>query len=73
MAHAKPKFNYSFDVRGKPLQQARHWSAPEIFGSRAKFNADTDPATLDIDVNAMFGTKTQSIQLSFIFSGYSKA
>lgn len=61
MAHAKPKFNYSFDVRGKPLQQARHWSAPEIFGSRAKFNADTDPATLDIDVNAMFGTKTQSI------------
>ncbi|CRL01064.1 CLUMA_CG014257, isoform A [Clunio marinus] len=40
---------YSFDVRGKPLQQARHWSAPEIFGSRAKFNADTDPATLDIE------------------------
>lgn len=46
----KPKFNYSFDVRGKPLQQARHWSAPEIFGSRAKFNANSDPATLDIEV-----------------------
>ncbi|XP_050087779.1 neural cell adhesion molecule 1-like [Anopheles aquasalis] len=39
---------YSFDVRGKPLQQARHWSAPEIFGPRAHFNTDTDPATLDI-------------------------
>ncbi|KAL7041688.1 hypothetical protein ACKWTF_000854 [Chironomus riparius] len=40
---------YSFDVRGKPLQLARHWSAPEIFGSRAKFNTDVEPATLDID------------------------
>jgi hypothetical protein len=40
-----------FDVRGKPLQQARHWSAPEIFGPRAKFNTDTDPATLDIEVS----------------------
>ncbi|XP_055644329.1 neural cell adhesion molecule 1-like [Toxorhynchites rutilus septentrionalis] len=39
---------YSFDVRGKPLQQARHWSAPESFGPRAHFNTDTDPATLDI-------------------------
>lgn len=44
-------FIYSFDVRGKPLQQARHWSAPEIFGPRAHFNTDTDPATLDIQVN----------------------
>lgn len=52
LIHAKPKFNYSFDVRGKPLQQARHWSAPEIFGSRAKFNANTDPATLDIEVSS---------------------
>lgn len=40
---------YSFDVRGKPLNLARHWSAPEIFGSRAKFNTETEPATLDID------------------------
>jgi hypothetical protein len=47
------KFNYSFDVRGKPLQQARHWSAPEIFGSRAKFNANADPATLDIEVRVL--------------------
>lgn len=36
-------------MRGKPLQLARHWSAPEIFGSRAKFNTDVEPATLDID------------------------
>lgn len=46
-------FIYSFDVRGKPLQQARHWSAPEIFGPRAHFNTDTDPATLDIQVNKL--------------------
>lgn len=45
-----PKFNYSFDVRGKALQQAKEWSAPEIFGSRAKFNANSDPATLEIEV-----------------------
>lgn len=49
----RSKFNYSFDVRGKPLQQARHWSAPEIFGSRAKFNTNTDLATLDIEVRAL--------------------
>ncbi|EAT44682.1 AAEL003982-PA [Aedes aegypti] len=40
----------TFDVRGKPLQKAKHWSAPESFGSRAHFNTDTDPATLDIQV-----------------------
>ncbi|XP_031617439.1 nephrin-like isoform X2 [Contarinia nasturtii] len=39
---------YSFDVRGRPLNDAQHWSAPETFGSRARFNADVDPATLDI-------------------------
>lgn len=42
---------YSFDVRGKPLDQARHWSAPETFGSRAKFNADSDPASLELEVS----------------------
>lgn len=41
---------HSFDVRGKPLSQARHWSAPEIFGSRAKFNTDIDPASLELEV-----------------------
>ncbi|XP_037903689.1 nephrin-like [Hermetia illucens] len=40
---------YSFDVRGKPLVQGKHWSAPEIFGNRAKFNADLDPAALELD------------------------
>lgn len=54
---AKPNFiqshlsvYFSFDVRGKPLSQARHWSAPETFGSRAKFNTASDPATLDLEV-----------------------
>lgn len=41
---------FSFDVRGRPLNDAQHWSAPETFGSRARFNADVDPATLDIKV-----------------------
>jgi hypothetical protein len=41
---------YSFDVRGKPISDARHWSAPEIFGPRAKFNTEpTTSATLNIE------------------------
>jgi hypothetical protein len=43
-------FSCSFDVRGKPLSQARHWTSPDIFGPRAKFNTDTDPAQLEIEV-----------------------
>lgn len=43
---------HSFDVRGRPLNDAQHWSAPETFGSRARFNADVDPATLDIKVSS---------------------
>ncbi|XP_026480006.1 hemicentin-1-like [Ctenocephalides felis] len=39
---------YSFDVRGKPLSAARHWSAPEVFGSRAHFRADGEPARLEL-------------------------
>ncbi|KAM7350992.1 sidestep II transmembrane protein isoform 1-T2 [Cochliomyia hominivorax] len=40
---------YSFDVRDKMnSEQARHWSAPEVFGSRAKFHFDSQPATLEI-------------------------
>lgn len=42
---------HSFDVRGKPLAQARHWSAPETFGSRAKFNTASEPATLELEVS----------------------
>lgn len=45
---------HSFDVRGKPLAQARHWSAPETFGSRAKFNTASEPATLDLEVSILF-------------------
>ncbi|XP_033150043.1 neural cell adhesion molecule 1-A, partial [Drosophila busckii] len=40
---------YSFDVRDSmAIEQPRHWSAPEVFGSRAKFHLDTQPATLEI-------------------------
>lgn len=42
----------SFDVRDKMnSDQARHWSAPEVFGSRAKFHFDSQPATLEIKVS----------------------
>ncbi|KAH8375745.1 hypothetical protein KR093_008833, partial [Drosophila rubida] len=40
---------YSFDVRDNmAIEQPRHWSAPEVFGSRAKFHFDSQPATLEI-------------------------
>ncbi|XP_064553607.1 neural cell adhesion molecule 1-B isoform X1 [Drosophila montana] len=40
---------YSFDVRDNmAVEQPRHWSAPEVFGSRAKFHFDSQPATLEI-------------------------
>ncbi|EDW37030.1 GL25736 [Drosophila persimilis] len=43
---------YSFDVRDKEARdQPRHWSAPEVFGSRAKFHFDSQPATLEIKLN----------------------
>ncbi|CAH0551848.1 unnamed protein product [Brassicogethes aeneus] len=44
-----PRNKLSFDVRGKPLSQARHWSAPEVFGSRAYFRTVSEPAQLVID------------------------
>nr|XP_049708065.1 nephrin isoform X1 [Helicoverpa armigera]XP_049708066.1 nephrin isoform X1 [Helicoverpa armigera] len=37
---------YSFDVRGKHLSEARHWSAPEVFGPRAHFATSPAPAAL---------------------------
>ncbi|XP_050101194.1 hemicentin-1-like [Anopheles aquasalis] len=37
---------YSVDVRDKVSRQPAHWSAPEVFGSRAKFNIDKSPASL---------------------------
>ncbi|KDR10051.1 hypothetical protein L798_00313, partial [Zootermopsis nevadensis] len=39
----------SFDVRGKPLSQARHWSAPEVFGNRAYFRTVSEPAQLVVE------------------------
>ncbi|XP_022903611.1 neural cell adhesion molecule 2 isoform X2 [Onthophagus taurus] len=40
---------YSFDVRGRQFNQAKLWSAPNIFGNRAFFRATTSPASLAID------------------------
>ncbi|XP_030763471.1 nephrin-like [Sitophilus oryzae] len=40
---------YSFDVRGKPMSLARHWSAPEVFGTRAYFRTVSEPAQLVIE------------------------
>ncbi|XP_071454107.1 neural cell adhesion molecule 1-like [Hetaerina americana] len=40
---------YSFDVRGKALSQATHWSSPNAFGSRAYFRTVSDPASLVVD------------------------
>ncbi|XP_058446543.1 nephrin-like isoform X2 [Malaya genurostris] len=37
---------YSVDVRDRVARQPSHWSAPEVFGSRAKFNIDKSPASL---------------------------
>jgi hypothetical protein len=42
-------FVCSFDVRGKPLSQARHWSAPEVFGNRAYFRTVSEPAQLVVE------------------------
>lgn len=36
----------SFDVRGKHLTEARHWSAPEVFGPRAHFSVAAPTAAL---------------------------
>jgi len=40
---------FSFDVRGMPLDQAHHYSAPDVFGNRASFRTVTDPACLFVD------------------------
>ncbi|XP_065338452.1 nephrin-like isoform X2 [Cloeon dipterum] len=40
---------YSYDVRGKSLSEALHWSAPEVFGSRAKFHVVASPAQLLVE------------------------
>nr|XP_017021487.1 protein turtle homolog A isoform X1 [Drosophila kikkawai]XP_017021488.1 protein turtle homolog A isoform X1 [Drosophila kikkawai] len=40
---------YNFDVRGRQFGQARLWSSPSAFGSRAHFSSTTHPAQLKID------------------------
>ncbi|XP_066147993.1 neural cell adhesion molecule 2 isoform X1 [Euwallacea fornicatus] len=40
---------YSFDVRGKPMSQASHWSDPNIFANRAFFRTLAKPAELVIE------------------------
>lgn len=44
--YSRDVFCYSFDVRGKHLSEARHWSAPEVFGPRAHFATSPPPAAL---------------------------
>ncbi|KDR21492.1 hypothetical protein L798_04051, partial [Zootermopsis nevadensis] len=40
---------YSFDVRGRQFGQARLWSAPSAFGTRAYFRTASTPAQLLVD------------------------
>ena len=39
----------SFDVRGREFGQAKLWSAPNAFGTRAYFRTATTPAELMVD------------------------
>lgn len=39
----------SFDVRGRQFGQARLWSSPTAFGTRAHFSSTSHPAQLKID------------------------
>ncbi|XP_063702814.1 hemicentin-2-like [Culicoides brevitarsis] len=39
---------YSFDVRDKSFSKPKHWSAPEVFGPRAKYSLETQPESLII-------------------------
>ncbi|XP_052864504.1 uncharacterized protein LOC128271108 [Anopheles cruzii] len=40
---------YSLDVRGKSLTDAQHWSAPQVFGPRARYVIESDPAYLELN------------------------
>lgn len=42
-------FFYSFDVRGRQFGQAKLWSSPAAFGSRAFFRTASHPAQLLVD------------------------
>lgn len=65
--YAFSTFPRSVDVRGKPVNEGRHWSAPTVFGERAKFMPDSEPdATLELAVSTTtwdFGL----IRISFHF------
>lgn len=43
--------SFSYDVRGKLLSEATTWSDQGVFGPRAKFITQSDPAFLEIDVS----------------------
>ena len=43
--------NDSFDVRGKSMSDATEWSDATVFGTRAKFITQSEPAFLEIDVS----------------------
>lgn len=42
---------HSFDVRGKSMTEAIQWSDATVFGTRAKFITQSEPAFLEIDVS----------------------
>lgn len=42
-------FRFSFDVRGRQFGQAKLWSSPTVFGSRAFFSTANSPAQLKVD------------------------
>lgn len=41
--------HFSFDVRGRQFGQAKLWSSPTVFGSRAFFSTASSPAQLKVD------------------------
>lgn len=44
---------FSFDVRGKAISDAETWSDKSVFGPRAKFITQSDPAFLEIEVSQL--------------------
>lgn len=44
-----PNHFHSFDVRGRTIGQAKLWSAPMAFGTRAFFRSTSHPAQLLVD------------------------
>lgn len=42
-------FSFSFDVRGRPIGQAKQWASPTVFGPRAYFSTGQRPAQLKVD------------------------